>query len=45
MTSWVSPQFIRLPRFQYAIATQRVGAIGITAPRRKELELLIAGGD
>ena len=44
MTSWVSPQFIRLPQLPaYAIATQRVGAIGIAAPRRKEPELLIAG--
>ena len=44
MASWVSPQSIRLPQLPaYAIATKRVGAIGIAAPKRKEPELLIAG--
>ena len=44
MASWVSHQSIRLPQLPaYAIATKRVGAIGIAAPKRKEPELLIAG--
>ena len=44
MAPWVSPQSIRLPQLPaYAIATNRVGAIGIAAAKRKEPELLIAG--
>ena len=40
---WVNP-VLRLPQLPaYAIATQRLGAIGIAAPKRKDPELLIAG--
>ena len=44
IASWVSPKSIRLPQLPaYALATNRVGAIGIAAPKLKEPELLIAG--